>query len=148
MDCLRHLCLLICRLLACQERSVLRHWTSVQAGDFLWTLSWSISHVLPLLCPSVFSQVSCDLPNPSLQPHYRCVFTGLTWESTGKFRREAGHAAGTAGWNGCRWVYRGRGDGSQVLVGLIIGPRWGWLDLPGICRETGMLVMDGVGQGF
>lgn len=73
-----------------------------------------------------------------------CVRKPLTWEPTGKFCGEGRHAAGTSRRNGRCWVHGRRGDRAQVLVGLIVGPRWGRLDLPCICRESGRSGVCGV----
>lgn len=104
---------------------------------------------------SIFNNVlptpSCTSSLPDLPPQLsckECVFKWLTWESTGKFCREGCHAAGTSRWNGRCWVHRRRGNGSQVLVGLIIGPRWGWLDLPCIWRESERSIICKVGWNF
>lgn len=40
---------------------------------------------------------------------------------------------------------RRRGNGSQVLVGLIVGPWWGWLDLPCVLHLTLRLRVKGSG---
>lgn len=66
-----------------------------------------------------------------------CVSKQLTWEPAGELCGEGRHAAGPSRRDGGCWVYGGGGDWSQILVGLIVGPRRGGLDLPRICRESG-----------
>lgn len=59
----------------------------------------------------------------------------LTWEAAGKLCGEGRHAAGPARRYRCGRMHRGSRNGAQVLVGLVIGPRRGWLHLPCVCNE-------------